>query len=249
LDTFREIIDKPPRIFVVGDIHGCLVELEKLISYLRQSEGLKAEDLIVFLGDYIDRGDDSKEVVDFLLAFQKERPSTVFLKGNHEDMLMDYLGFDGHLGRGFIQNGGSQTLESYGFSIDQDVAAIKEKMPSAHLEFYKQLDRYVLVGDHVLVHAGLNPLRDLEDQVDEELFWIRDEFLMNIHYFEKTIIFGHTPHRDVFCHLPFKVGIDTGLVYGNMLTCLELNESNVFQIKQGGRDVVVSTLKSKEDPR
>ena len=138
-------------------------------------------------------------------------------------------------------------MQSYGLAADATPQKIVEAMPPEHLQFLKTLERYVVIGNYVIVHAGLNPLRELTDQVDEELYWIRDEFMMNRHFFEKTIVFGHTPHKEVFYDLPYKIGIDTGLVYGNKLTCLELVNFRLIQIKHGGQKV--KACKAKVGPR
>jgi serine/threonine protein phosphatase 1 len=245
LDSYKEILELPRHLYVIGDIHGCFDELVKLVEFLKIDQGLSAEDMVVFLGDYIDRGMQSHEVVEYLLMLQKEFPQVFFLKGNHEDMFLNFLGFEGHLGEGFLQNGGINTLISYSLSALDQPDEIFEQLPDDHIDFLQNLDRYIIVGDYVIAHAGLNPLRDLTNQVDEDLFWIRDEFISNIHYFDKTVIFGHTPHQDVVFHLPYKIGIDTGLVYGHKLTCLELIKKKIFQIRHKHKKVKVSNFKDR----
>ena len=98
------------RVFVIGDLHGCVKEPEILLRHLESSEGLKESDLVIFLGDYIDRGPDSKGVIDLMLDFRTRFPKTRFLKGNHEDMLLHYLGRRGRHGEVYLENGGSMTL-------------------------------------------------------------------------------------------------------------------------------------------
>ena len=112
-------------------------------------------------------------------------------------------------------------------------------LPEAHLQFLLNLRTLYLAEDILCVHAGINPLRPLEEQNEEELLWIRQEFISNPHPLPYTIIFGHTPQREVFFHLPYKVGIDTGLVYGGKLSCLEVVENKLFQIKKGSKKVEV----------
>ena len=92
------------------------------------------------------------------------------------------------------------------------------------------------------MHAGLNPLRDLTAQNDNDVYWIRDEFLNNVHSFMKTVVFGHTPHQEIFIDMPFKIGIDTGLVFGNKLTCLELKSGLVFQVRRQADKAEVTKL-------
>jgi len=225
------------RIYVVGDLHGCLEEPEILIKHLESREGLSQDDLVIFLGDYVDRGPDTKSVVDLMLDFATRFPKTRYLKGNHEDMLLDFLGFDGRMGQAFLYNGGLETIQSYGISVFSPPGEMVDAMPESHFQFYSELESIIQVGDFICVHAGLNPTKELGDQDDSEVFWIRDEFIANDHNFGKTIVFGHTPHQEVFEHLPYKIGIDTGLVFGNKLTCLELKEGKLLQVTRGETDV------------
>ena len=242
-NKFRTIDTDPERIFVFGDIHGTLAETEILLDHLVKKENLTTNDLVVFVGDYIDRGYDSKKVVQALLDLKADFPATTFLCGNHEDMMLDYLGLDGSHGDTFIDNGGLQTLLSYGAKEASSAEEFIEKFPKDHLEFFKNLETMVVVNNFIIVHAGLNPENKIEDQVQDDMFWIRNDFIMNTHEFEKTVVFGHTPFKDIFYHLPYKIGIDTGLVYGNTLTCIELNEKRILQVKSGKKRVKVSSYK------
>lgn len=237
---YRTITSTPARIFAIGDIHGCLTELDCLLTHLETEVGLNENDAVVFIGDFIDRGPDSRGVVDRVINVQKKIPDTVTLKGNHEEMLVSFLGFPGTGGQVFYQNGGRETLASYGIADfdPRDHEALQNSLPAAHLAFYTNLDRIVVLDSFIFVHAGLSPLRSLDTQIDDEIFWIRDEFIKNIHRFDKTVVFGHTPFKDVFFHDPYKIGIDTGLVYRNMLTCLELRSRVGYQIKSGTKKVV-----------
>lgn len=229
------------QVFIVGDIHGCSQELEALVASLP----LRDEDRLIFLGDYIDRGLESQEVVEFLLRVKAEaRYQVTFLKGNHEDMFLDFLGQPGHYGEAFLHNGGGATLRSY--RIPQNVrgpAALAE-LPPEHAVFFQTLEMYVVADQVLCVHAGINPLVPLQDQQSEELLWIRQEFLANQHLLPYTVVFGHTPHRAVRFELPYKVGIDTGLVYGGKLTCLEVSEKQLYQVAKGSTRVQVTDLSS-----
>jgi serine/threonine protein phosphatase 1 len=238
MTKFFEIDSAPKRLFAIGDIHGCRAELAVLLSYLESECGLGTEDQVVFIGDYIDRGPDTAGVISLLIEFQKRHLSTLFLKGNHEDMFLSYLGLPGTLGESFLVNGGLQTLRSYGIDPQLSAEQVMPLLPPSHYSFLLNLESYIITPHHVLVHAGLNPLRDLKAQLDEDLFWIRDEFIHNIHRFDRTVIFGHTPYEDVMYHLPFKLGIDTGLVYGNRLSCIEIYTGAVYQVLAGGDSVI-----------
>ncbi|MCB0322835.1 MAG: serine/threonine protein phosphatase [Bdellovibrionales bacterium] len=233
---------KGERVYVIGDIHGCAAEPERLLRHLESNEGVSDRDLVVFLGDYIDRGPDSKAVIDLMLDFRSRFPRTRFLKGNHEDMMLDFLGFGGNLGQAFLYNGGLETIQSYGISVFAPPTEMVSALPPDHFKFLCELESILAVDDFACVHAGVNPLRDLTAQNDNDVFWIRDEFLNNIHPFQTTIVFGHTPHQELFVHLPYKVGIDTGLVFGNKLSCLELRSGKVFEIAKDTKAIVERSL-------
>jgi serine/threonine protein phosphatase 1 len=218
------------RTYVIGDIHGCLNELVRLLDFLP----LEPCDNLVFLGDYIDRGPDSKAVVSHLIHRRDAGGAEmIFLKGNHEDMFLSYMGFPGKHGDMFLYNGGAATLASYGAAPNHASPDILLLMPPAHLRFFSELRTYHTTGDFLSVHAGINPGKPLEQQEEEEMLWIRDDFILNRHDLPYTVLFGHTPQEEVLFHLPYKIGLDTGLVYGNRLSCLELEEKVLFQIGRG----------------
>lgn len=227
------------RFFVVGDIHACPQELGDMITAC----ALAREDHLVFLGDYIDRGPGAREVVDFLLDLQADQVCTLtFLKGNHEDMLLDFLGYPGHFGESFLVNGGVTTLKSYGLSEGMAGQHAASRFPPQHLAFFQQLERSFAMDDTLCVHAGVDPLRSLAEQDEEALFWIRQEFITPPHTLPYTVLFGHTPQREVLYDLPYKVGLDTGLVYGGKLSCLEVTEKKLLQVRRGRRHVEVTDV-------
>jgi len=230
------------RVYVIGDLHGCAEEPAILLDHLESSEGLEEDDLVIFLGDYIDRGPDTRGVLELMLEFQRKFPRSRFLKGNHEDMLLDFLGFGGRLGQAFLYNGGLETIQSYGISVFQPPEEMVNTFPPEHFKFLTALESIILVDGFACVHAGLNPLRDIDAQNDNDVLWIRDDFISNVHSFNRTVVFGHTPHQEVFMDIPYKIGLDTGLVFGNKLTCLELMNGQVLQVSRGEKKVVVSTI-------
>ena len=233
---------------MIGDIHGCFDELRQIVEFLLDERDFNDNDLLVFVGDYIDRGPDSRAVIQYLIDFSKKHPNTIFLKGNHEDMLLSYLGYGGNMGASYVPNGGMQTLQNYGFSESEFALPDEGKMhiPEDHINFFLNLDKYLLISDeYAIAHAGFSPYRAIDAQVEEDLLWVRDEFISSDHFFDRTIIFGHTPYHDIYFDLPQKIGIDTGLVYGNMLTCIELLKGEIFQIGLGGTDIFVSNFEEK----
>ena len=231
------------KCYVIGDVHGCLSELAALVESLPLQHG----DTLVFLGDYIDRGPDSKGVIDYLLDLRgRGEQTTVFLRGNHEDMMLSFMGLSGHHGDSFLMNGGVATLASYGVAPPvtrpgaEDARRLLQAMPPRHVEFLVRLDPWYFFGDFLCVHAGINPRRSWEDQSGEELIWIRHEFIANPHPLPQTVLFGHTPMKEVFFNLPYKIGLDTGLVYGNALSCLEVTGRTLYQVRHGRREVAVT---------
>lgn len=244
MTKYKELTEMPRRLYAIGDIHGCPDELEFLLEYLRNTDNIDDQDQVIFIGDYIDRGPASKSVIECLLRFQKLQPKTLFLRGNHEDMLLGFLGYEGR-GAAYLANGGEVFFESYGIKSFSNGQEARDLIPAAHLSFLLNLERYIISESHVFAHAGLDPLRDLHSQLDKDLFWIRDSFINNIHNFNKTVVFGHTPFEDVVFHLPYKIGIDTGLVYGNFLTCIDATSEQVLQIKAGSNKVEVFDFKDK----
>ncbi|MBI4734580.1 MAG: serine/threonine protein phosphatase [candidate division NC10 bacterium] len=201
-----------PAIYVIGDIHGCLRPLQRLLGKIEPEPG----DEVVFIGDYIDRGPQSREVVEYLLGLPYR---CVFLLGNHEKMLLDFLAGDDH--GLFLVNGGVATLQSYGGDASN--------IPPAHIRFFRSLRPMYEVGGYLFVHAGIRPMVPLDKQKADDLVWIRQEFFQFVGRFPKPVVFGHTPLRQVLL-APDRIGIDTGCVYGGKLTCLKLPERKIIQV-------------------
>lgn len=197
------------KYFIIGDIHGCLGMLKRLIDKINwrpDSDGL------IFLGDYIDRGVDSRGVLNFLIELSALSPNVQFLMGNHERLFLNYL--EGENEGTFLFNGGVSTLNSYRMNSDIEI-------PLEHLSFLKTLKTMIELEDYYIVHAGLKPGIGIRDQSEEDQLWIRESFIFSDHDFGKKIIFGHTPFSFPLV-MDNKIGLDTGAVYGNKLTCLEI---------------------------
>ena len=208
------------KFFAIGDIHGCLAHLESLMEKISPSFN-PDDDTLVFLGDYIDRGPEPKGVVDYVLQLQKELRHVLCLKGNHEDMLLDWV-INGRNYDLYIYNGGGSTIRSY--SLDGEF-----HLPPEHRDFFKSLRLYYETDDYVFVHAGLRRGIPLPQQDPHDLVWIRDEFIHAPHNSNKLVIFGHTPYHQVLL-ADDKMGIDTGAVYGGKLTCLELPDLRFYDV-------------------
>jgi serine/threonine protein phosphatase 1 len=227
------------RTFAIGDLHGCVDELNVLLDHLSPGE----DDELVFLGDYIDRGPASKGVIDRLLRLRHEGTRTVFIKGNHEDMFLDFLGLGGYFGEAFLYNGGAATLRSYGVESESG-AEVAQVLPVEHLDFLRRLVSYHRVGDFLFVHAGVRPNRTLEQQTTQDLYWIREEFTEEKHDLGCTVLYGHTPYREARLDLPYKIGLDTGLVYRNKLSCFEIAGKELYQVNRGARTVRQTSVMS-----
>ncbi|MBW1721721.1 MAG: serine/threonine protein phosphatase [Deltaproteobacteria bacterium] len=202
------------KTFIVGDIHGCLGMLQRLIEKIPWEP---ERDRLIFLGDYVDRGEDPKGVIDFILRLQAVSEKVQCLMGNHEHIFLDYLE-RGNI-TAFLINGGNSTLESYRRASIQGKQELE--IPPDHVSFLKALLPWIELEDHYVVHAGFRPGIPLEKQDLEDLIWIREPFIYSDYDFGKRVIFGHTPFSEPLV-TDSKIGLDTGAVYGNKLTCLEL---------------------------
>jgi len=203
------------RLLAIGDIHGCLDQLDALMLQVEPA----AEDQVIFLGDYVDRGPDSCGVIDYLIEFGKALPSTIFLRGNHDQMLADYL--DGHEPTMFLMNGGLKTLGSY-----QDNG--QWPIPSSHRNFLQALHNVYETEEHIFVHAGLRPDVPLADQETWDLLWIRREFVTSDYDWGKIVVYGHTPLEEPL-FTETRRGLDTGCVYGRKLTCCDVRTGQIWQ--------------------
>ena len=221
------------RIYAVGDIHGrddLLANLHGQID--KHARGFDGRRVLVYVGDYVDRGPDSAGVIDRLVNSPLEGFETVHLAGNHEAFLKDFLENpqDGAI---WMMNGGEATCESYGIDFwslgGQDRfaalnAALKAKIPESHRRFLNNLRLRHEEGDYLFVHAGIDPERPLDEQDDYDLMWIREPFLYSQRDFGRVVVHGHTP-VDAPEERPNRIDIDTGAVYGGRLTALVLQGS------------------------
>ncbi|MGI9401028.1 MAG: metallophosphoesterase family protein [Rhizobiaceae bacterium] len=226
------------RIYAVGDIHGRLDCLERLFKEIGDDIEARpiAKSRIVLLGDYVDRGPDSRGVIDFLISVTGEF-ELVCLRGNHDDRLLGFVDAPDEFSGLFLRYGGWKTLASYGVTVprlDGDVEnmskSMAKNMPDQHKQFLAGLPHYYSEEDYFFCHAGVRPGVDLKNQDPEDLMWIRDDFLSYQGSFGKVIIHGHTPHRQVEI-LPNRINLDTMAFHSGKLSCAVL-ENDTCKIIQ-----------------
>lgn len=220
------------RIYAIGDIHGHLDELNRLLDWIADdlvSHDGKAE--IVFLGDYIDRGPDTKGVIKRLRGKELPGDKHHFLKGNHEAVLLGLLEGDAKNGNGWLRYGGVEMLESYGVKRKEIVkragtlaALIEDVVPKKHLEFLRGLKPKIEIDDFLFVHAGIRPGRKLEKQKERDLLWIRDDFLGSKKDHGKVVVHGHTIEAQPEDRRN-RIGLDTGCYAGGSLSAVRLEGS------------------------
>jgi serine/threonine protein phosphatase 1 len=217
------------RLYVIGDIHGRLDLLERMIELINLDiKTCGGECLVVTLGDYIDRGPNSRGVLDRLLN-NPFAGQYVALKGNHESLLEAFLD-DPAVGADWWRLGGVETLRSFGITIKpvmtrrdfaQAAVQLREALSRQQVEFLGFLKTFLIAGRYFLCHAGVRPGIPLDSQDDEDLLWIRDEFLSSQIDFGKMVIHGHTPTREPEI-LANRINIDTGAFLSGRLTCVVL---------------------------
>tara|TARA_R100001143_G_C3332927_1_gene120363 strand:- start:46 stop:861 length:816 start_codon:yes stop_codon:yes gene_type:complete len=207
-------------VYAIGDIHGRADLLENcLVAIQRDPVDSGIAKRIVYLGDYIDRGPESRKVIDMIREMDNAGVRQTKIIGNHEEFLLRFLN-NPEEGTSWLSYGGAETLLSYGVGMPAGVLSagklakvaedLRSRMEgSGHLVFLQQLEEAVTIGDYCFVHAGINPDRSLEKQIPEDLRWIREPFLTHTGGFEKVIVHGHTI-TDEPEFRPNRIGIDTG---------------------------------------
>jgi len=221
------------RLYAIGDVHGrddlLQLLLKKIDDDARAHKGPVRK---VFLGDYVDRGLYSRQVIDRLIALRDaEKEPPVFLLGNHEQVMRELLrGRDGSILEDWLRFGGRETLLSYGVNPSSSgagsgiISALRENMPPSHIDFIERLETFTTVGDYFFCHAGVKPGVELDKQTEQDLIWIRYEFLSHKEPHGKIIVHGHTisPEPEL---RPNRINIDTGAYATGRLTALALEGS------------------------
>ena len=223
----------PPgvRVYAVGDSHGCTAHLRDLHDAILNDDGAAGGDIerrvLVYLGDYIDRGADSRGLIELLIEEPLSGFESVFLMGNHDATLLRLIE-EGAAPMSWMLNGALETLASYG--VDPVTwaegpaalrAAVMARLPATHLAFLRGLKLSHVEGDYFFAHAGIRPGVPFDAQAAEDLLWIREPFLDSTVDHGKVVVHGHTPVEAPEVRTN-RIGIDTGAVYGGVLTALVL---------------------------
>lgn len=223
------------RIYAIGDIHGRLDLLERLIDRICADNGSRAaaDTTLIFLGDLIDRGPHSAQVVDRLIALRDSGIRCRFLLGNHEEVFLSSLAGDLRSLKFFIKIGGKPTILSYGISEEEyrelSFEELSEKfqalVPKSHYEFIASFEDMIVEGDYCFVHAGVRPKISLLEQKPSDLRWIRNEFIEHDGAFDKMIVHGHTIFDDVQ-ELTNRISLDTGAFSSGKLSAMGFEAEN-----------------------
>jgi serine/threonine protein phosphatase 1 len=227
------------RAYVVGDIHGRLDLLEGLLSKIHAEIEQRpvGQTILAFVGDLIDRGPHSAEVVERLRTYRHPGIRPLFILGNHEEVLLRILGGDAELITKWCWFGGKQCLESYGVDVkrlqslraDAALAMVRKAIPAAHVSFLESFVDSCRFGDYLFVHAGIRPGVELSSQLQSDLRWIREPFLFDDSDHGFTVVHGHTISENVE-ERGNRIGIDTGAYRTGILTALAIQESERWYV-------------------
>ncbi len=235
-----------PVLYAVGDIHGYIDSLHSALRLIEKDGGPEAP--IVFLGDYTDRGPDSRAVVDFLMNGVQAGRNWMVLRGNHDRMFCRYV-TDGTehddrilSGKGWLHPnlGGPTTLQSYGVSPKGDnlLERAQSAVPQEHIDFLRSRPLWLETEDKIFVHAGIRPDVPMKDQTEDDLIWIRDGFLDHEEHHGKMVVHGHTALKYPK-HFGNRIDLDGGAGYGRPLIPAVFEGTDCFLLTEGGREPLV----------
>ena len=237
-------------IYAIGDIHGDLDQLRAIHSFIDAdiTTQLAVDPVIIHIGDLVDRRPDSKGVIDHLMTGSNAGKPWVVLRGNHDRLFTMFLK-DPHAADPILRPdytwlhprmGGRETLASYGveYSDDKSLEHLQTEalaaVPDSHLAYLENLPNVWQSDTHFFCHAGVKPGVPLDDQIEDDLIWVRKPFHISTENYAKVIVHGHTPIDDV-THYGNRINIDTGAAYGKRLSAIVLDETGVWQVTASGR--------------
>lgn len=243
LDPAPASVGTARRVYAVGDIHGradLFVELLHLI-HADNSARSALPHQIILLGDLVDRGSRSAQVVACALELADHGVNARFLKGNHEEVFIQAASGDKKAAQFFCRIGGRETLLSYGLApadyaamdFDEIARWMLENIPRAHVDFLDGFENMIEIGDYLFVHAGIRPDVPINEQEPADLRWIRGDFLSHRESFGRTVVHGHTICAEVD-EQPNRIGIDTGAYHSGRLTAIGLEGRKRWYLATGG---------------
>jgi serine/threonine protein phosphatase 1 len=251
----NKTVDRPQgaqglRAYVVGDIHGRLDLLDELLGKIHADMERRGprETLLVFVGDLVDRGPDSAQVIERLRTYRHPNVRPIFLLGNHEEVMLRILDGDASVIPSWLKFGGAQCLQSYSLSpkemtIADDghaLALIRRAIPAQHVDFLRSFVDSCRFGDYLFVHAGIRPGVDLQEQRQSDMRWIREPFLLDESDHGFIVVHGHTISPEVE-EKSNRIGIDTGAFATNILTALGIEGDDRWFIDTRGDAAVPGT--------
>ena len=228
------------KYYAIGDIHGCLSELTTLHKKILTHKNFDVKnDLLIYLGDYIDRGKYSKDVIDQILKLKNNNIKTINLMGNHDEFMIDFILNKKNNIKNWVNFGADQTFRSYGVEVveyikdgfDDEVVdklrnTLLNKMDNTHLDFFKNLEISYSSENYLFVHAGIDPDKKLSEQSEKDYLWSRSEkFFSKDFKSEKIIVHGHTPEENII-NDAFRINIDSGCYFSGKLSCACLSDAN-----------------------
>lgn len=224
------------RAYAIGDVHGCLQETQVLLNKIKTDNDYRAtaKTYVVFLGDLIDRGPQSKGVIEFLMQFPYKFAEPLFIMGNHEEMMVRGMTNEADLLPAWLKYGGYECAQSYGVNKselqDKDCHLIqrilRRAIPRKHVDFLSEFLDYVQFGDFLFTHAGIKPGIPLGEQSPRELRWIREPFLNHNGDLGVTVVHGHTVSAEVVVKHN-RIGLDTGAYQTGRLSALCIDEDEI----------------------
>ena len=245
-------------VYAIGDVHGCYELMKDVLARIAADSAERAagrRPILIFLGDYVDRGPHSARVMEALVWLQRRGDLEIhFLKGNHEQALLEFMDVP-ERGGPWLSSGGAETLTSYGVEAPAPDAIpasyfaardeLMERMPASHLKLLMGLETMVVIGDYAFVHAGIRPGAPLEAQAENDLLWIRRGFVDQSGPFEKVIVHGHTWLSEQPQLSEHRLGLDTGAYATGALTAARI-EDGMVEILQAQRGDVWAPPKAAE---
>lgn len=247
---------KGHRAYAVGDVHGRLDLLDEILGKIEADIAARAvaKTSIVFLGDLIDRGPQSAQVVERLRLYASEGVRMLYIAGNHEEAMLRVLGGDMALLGDWLKFGGAECVQSYGIDPDrlehasaaEALALIRNVVPQDHVDFLQSFADTVSFGSYLFVHAGIRPGIRLAEQSQQDLRWIRGEFLDYRRDHGFVVVHGHTIMAQVD-ERPNRIGIDTGAYRTGILTALAIEETERWLLQTG--DVIGSEAEGNRIPK